>query len=232
MRVREFVKTHNVYSNYAFLTTEKLTWELCVYFALVMWGQSRKDTARVSVCDENGKGKRIDVKSEADFLNISESSFIRLSGELSTLNGAKYILFVRNGSDEVNLDIANSYLKGLKGANDKPLTAEEMMHVFDQFADVLEISAFALFARKRIVHETVAKLKDALIKYASSNKSSRYGTCEIFNEEFDIAELIESLEKTFRENKTKPTDTEKPFDMLDVFEAICSPDEDEIDEDF
>ena len=184
MRISEFVKTQNVYSHYTFLGTEKYKWEICVALVKFMWTRSYKDTVTVRVWEEDGRSKYVKIKSEDDLWRVYDGSAIKIRGKLLPPFDTKYSFYVEVESDVVAFDAENSYINSFKDDNGNPLLVETQMHLFDRFMDEIEIFAFSLYAKRRIVWNAMIKLKTLLIGCASANEFPT--DCEIMGVKLNL----------------------------------------------
>lgn len=224
MRVNMFVKTQNVYSHYTFLGTEKYKWEICVALVKFMWKRSYKDTVTVRVWQEDGRSKYVKIKSEDDLWRICEGSAIKIRGKLLPPFDTKYSFYVEAESDVVAFNVENSYINNFRDDNGNPLLVEAQMHLFDGFMDEIEIFAFSLYAKRRIVWNTLIKLKNFLIECASANEFP--SDCEIMGVKFNLDYYLYGLDEFFKKCANGPR-VRFTVDLLDTFEDICSPGKDD-----
>lgn len=192
MRLKDCFVDESLWT-YRYATTYLLTWDACVFFAKVAF--SRLDDVEVLISETDGAPfARVEANSEDDLFRIPESDAIRICGKHRNYDGAPFRFALRNRTDSFVVSADAAYMRKITDG----MAEYGRMHVFDRFADSVEITAYARLEASRATDWVLGAIPEALGRKENFSERRTFGSV-VGRRTLDLSETCEAVVRNYME---------------------------------
>lgn len=187
----------NVWTEYIYQTTWKNGWNDLLYYV--------NEIAKVLECPEflvsevGTTPTKLDIKSEAELLNVKESGTIWVRGLNKVWDNEQFQFIFYNQSKLIKMFVRTEYINSLKNPDGNAYTKDELNRVFDTFVDSIEINGrVRLSTDNGIEGQINSYIKaltqyDDIVKHGNSNNDDELYLFAYKHMRFPLGEVVKEI---------------------------------------
>lgn len=189
----------NGWTEYLYETTWKNGWEQLLYYASTI--ANSFEHPEFLVFGIGNSSIKLDIKSEAELLNVKEFHTICVRGLNKIYANEPFQFIFFNQSGYAKMFVRTEYINSLKKSDGNTYTQNELDHIFDTFVNSIEINGRVGLSTDKNIEDQINSYIKALLQYddfAKSDNSSNDDESYLYRYKhmcFPLGEVIKKIKQ-------------------------------------